>query len=109
MSLRQRLPAALLLLLGASVSRTAQAQSLTIANNSKGVVWASAHAFPDHIDWINRQDCLDNSNITFNINTGTMPASFTGYELQAWIGSACDMAVNRQGQSPPCKFLGSSN
>src|SRR5512147_882276 len=108
MHAQKRLGAVGALLLVALAHQSAGAQTMTLSNTSRGVVWPSTHALP-HVDWINRQDCIDNPQIRFNIGLGTMTQAFQGYEIEAWIGTSCDNPQNRNSTSTTCKFIGKSN
>jgi hypothetical protein len=88
---------------GLLLSTAAAAQSVTLRTGSQGV--NRRHQIADlDLDQINRQNCLDNEEITFQLGVSSNPA--TTYRLGAWTGSGCETETNRVGVNATCRRVG---
>lgn len=83
-------------------SRDARAQAAVvtpITNPGRTVGIRDLKYFPY---WINRQDCLDDDQLTFSL---ALTGAFTSYQLQVWAGEPatdCTTAANRTGEAATC-------
>jgi hypothetical protein len=112
MSPRSRLSMALavsapLLFAGAAGGQTTPSgtNSLYLKNNNEGVVRGpSYNADFFRLNQFNQAHCIDNELVTFNIDI--LGPSVSGYHLEAWIGSACDLRASRVGSTKSCRMIG---
>jgi hypothetical protein len=53
---------------------------------------------------INREDCLRNERVTFELPVTTNNADLSGFQLEVWVGAGSDCTVdaNRMGANPTC-------
>jgi len=54
-------------------------------------------------NWINRNDCLTDEQILFDIQT--TGSNDTSYNLMAWVGMGCETPANRTGTNPTCYLV----
>jgi hypothetical protein len=88
---------------GLLLSTPAFAQSVTLRPGTEGVNRRHDIEGLD-LDQINRENCLDNEQITFQLGVNGNPGS--SYRLGAWTGSGCDTATNRVGSNATCRRVG---
>jgi hypothetical protein len=93
----------LLLIAGLLLSGPAFAQSVTLRQDSQGII--RRHQIADlDLDQINRRNCDDNEQITFQLAVSGNPG--TSYRLGAWTGSGCETETNRAGTNATCRRVG---
>jgi hypothetical protein len=93
----------LLLIAGLLLSGPAFAQSVTLRTDSQGII--RRHQVTDlDLDQINRRNCDDNEQITFQLAVEGSPG--TSYRLGAWTGSGCETETNRVGTNATCRRVG---
>jgi hypothetical protein len=98
------------LVIGAAllVSAGARAQALDLPNDARGIARGPSYD-PSELDLnqFNLADCLANDDITFTLTLGTTTVTPTAYNIEAWLGTACDQAMNRL--NGPCVKIGSTS
>jgi hypothetical protein len=88
---------------GLLLSTPAFAQSVTLNQGSEGVNRRHDVEGLD-LDQINRENCLENEQITFQLKVNGSPG--TSYRLGAWTGSGCETETNRVGVNATCRRVG---
>jgi hypothetical protein len=86
------------------LSTSAFGQSSVTLNQGRDGVNRDHEVENLNLDQINRENCLDNEQITFQLKVNGSPGS--SYRLGAWTGTGCDTATNRVGPSATCRRIG---
>jgi hypothetical protein len=84
-------------LAGSAVARAqAATPSLVLANNLHGVLRGTSYDPSElTLDRFNLQNCLADEQVTFKLSLGATPSAAIGFEIQAWVGAACEQAASR--------------
>jgi len=92
-----------LLLTTAVASAQSTEVLLYLKNNSDGIVRGPSHdADFQFLNQFNRQNCLDDETVEFNVDIRGSQAMVGHTHLEAWVGSACDERANRISTSSLC-------
>lgn len=87
------------------VSAQTEGPMLYLKNNDEGIVrGASYDSSFLFLNQFNRQSCLDDETVLFNIDIRGTQAMVQGFHIEAWVGSACDDKANRI--SDQCTLIG---
>jgi len=86
------------LLWGAAASAQTEGPSISLKNNSEGIVRGASYN-PNYLrlNQFNRQNCLDDERVSFNVDIGGTQATVSGFHLEAWVGTGCEELANRSG------------
>ncbi len=90
---------------GLLLSATAAAQTVTLPSGKQGVIRRQLDTELE-TDQINRRNCLDDEQITFQLAVRGNPGS--SFTLGAWTGRDCETEASRVGVNATCRRVGNA-
>jgi hypothetical protein len=88
-----------------AASAQTEGPSLLLKNNNEGIVrGGSYNANFLRLNQFNRQNCVDDERVSFNVDIRGSAATTSGFHLEAWVGTACEETASRS--SGLCTMVG---